>query len=141
MFDVDGYALYSLKTTGNFKADLGSRGDRERVVFSLKGDISVNGQDLSEKDMMYVPIGDNLRIESKSDSVIFVAEANASKKYDTYVKKYTEANKMKIGQPTFRRTVVQSITENDPGTDSSQDTWKILWENGAVPAPQARRQT
>jgi 5-deoxy-glucuronate isomerase len=115
MFDVDGYALYSLKTTGNFKADLGLRGDRERVVFSLQGDVSVNGQDLREKDMMYVPIGDNLLIESKGASVIFVAEASASKKYDPYVKKYAEANKMKIGQPTFRRTVVQSITENDPG--------------------------
>ena len=114
MFDVDGFALYSLKTSGNFKTDLGSRGDKERLVFSLKGDISVNGTDLREKDMMYLPLGEDARIESKSDSVIFIAETSASKKYEPYLKKYSEAQRMKIGQPTFRRTVVQTITESDP---------------------------
>jgi 5-deoxy-D-glucuronate isomerase len=114
MFDVDGYALYSVKTAGNFHADLGSRSDRERIVFSLKGEITANGLSLQEKDMMYVPIEEKLQIESKGPSVIFIAEADASRKYASYVKKYSEANRMKIGQPTFRRTVVQSITENDP---------------------------
>ena len=114
MFDVDGYALYSVKTAGNFHADLGSRSDKERIVLSLKGDITANGRGLQEKDMMYVPIEEKLQIESKGPSVIFIAEADASKKYPSYVKKYSEANRMKIGQPTFRRTVVQSITENDP---------------------------
>lgn len=115
MFDVDGFALYSMRSTIPYRTDFGARGDRERIVFSLKGEISVNGQDLQEKDMMYIPIGDDLRIATKREAAIFVAEATASKKYDAYVKKYSEANKMKIGQPTFRRTVVQSITENDPG--------------------------
>jgi 5-deoxy-glucuronate isomerase len=113
MFDVNGFSLYSLKTSGNFKTDLGSRGDRERLIFSLKGDISVNENNLREKDMMYLPVAEAARIESKGDSVIFVAETAASKKYEPYVKKYDSANKMKIGQPTFRRTVVQSVTEND----------------------------
>ena len=63
---------------------------------------------------MYLPLGDNARIESNSDSVIFIAESIGSKKYAPYVKKYADDQKMKIGQPTFRRTVVQSITESDP---------------------------
>jgi 5-deoxy-D-glucuronate isomerase len=114
MFDVDGYALYSLKTSGNYQTDLGTRSDKERLVFSLKGKFAANGQQLEEKDMMYVPIGEKLHIETKGPSMIFIAETSASKKYDPYVKKYSEASRMKIGQPTFRRTVVQSVTENDP---------------------------
>jgi len=114
MFDVDGYALYSLKTSGNFRTDLGARSDKERLVFSLKGNFTANGHALEEKDMMYIPIGEKLHIETKAPARIFIAETSASKKYETYVKKYSQANRMKIGQPTFRRTVVQSLTENDP---------------------------
>ncbi|MDA4131318.1 MAG: 5-deoxy-glucuronate isomerase [Thaumarchaeota archaeon] len=114
MFDVDGYALYSLKTSASYKSELPPRPDRERIVFSLKGDILINGRALHEKDMMYVPIGESVRLETKGDSVIFIAETSASERYETYVKPYAEANRMKIGQPTFRRTVVQSLTELDP---------------------------
>ncbi len=114
MFDLDGFALHCLKTAGNFNLDLKGISNKERLIFSLSRGISVNDTRLEEKDMMYLPLGDDARIESNSDSVIFIAESIGSKKYAPYVKRYVDDQKMKIGQPTFRRTVVQSITENDP---------------------------
>jgi len=113
MFDLDGFALHCIKTSGNFTQDVPGIANKERLIFSLKGEISVNGTRLAEKDMMYLSLGENARIESKGDSVIFIAETPGTKKYSPYVRKYADAPRMKIGQPTFRRTVVQSITEND----------------------------
>jgi len=106
--------MYSLKTNGPFSVDVSSVQDRERLVFSLKGNISVNSVELREKDMLYLPLGFTAKLETKGESVVFVAEAKGTKKYNSYVKKYAEVNRMNIGQPTFRRTVVQSLTENDP---------------------------
>jgi len=114
MFDLDGFALHCLKTSGKFSLDLPGLGSKERLIFSLKGDITVNGAALAEKDMIYLPLGVDAKIESSDEATIFVAETTGSKRYESYVKKYVEAQKMKIGQPTFRRTVVQSITESDP---------------------------
>ncbi|HXQ91891.1 MAG TPA: 5-deoxy-glucuronate isomerase [Nitrososphaerales archaeon] len=113
MFDLDGFTLHCLKTAGKFTLDLPGVSNKERLIFSLKGKFSVNGTRLAEKDMMYLPLGENARIESGEEAVIFVAETIGSKKFSPYVKKYVDAEKMKIGQPTFRRTVVQSITERD----------------------------
>ena len=103
MFDLDGFALHCLKTEGKFSLDLPGISNKERLIFSLKGGISVNGVRLEEKDMMYLPLGEDAKIESHGEAVIFVAETTGSKKYNSYVKKYVDAQKMKIGQPTFRR--------------------------------------
>ena len=74
----------------------------------------MNGTSLAEKDMMYLPLGEPARVKTKGSAVVFVADTKGSQKFAPYVKKYADAQKMKIGQPTFRRTVVQSITEADP---------------------------
>ena len=99
MFDLDGFALHCLKTAGKFGLDLAGLSNKERLIFSLKGKISVNGSRLDEKDMMYLPLGENARIESGEESVIYVAESIGSKKFSPYMKKYVDAQKMKIGQP------------------------------------------
>ncbi len=115
MYDYEGFALHCLKTSDSLEYDLAGAPGKERLVFSLSGEISVNGTSLAEKDMMYLPLGEAAKIKTRGSSVVFIAETNGTQKYKAYVKKYADAPKMKIGQPTFRRTVVQSITEADPG--------------------------
>jgi 5-deoxy-glucuronate isomerase len=114
MFDLDGFSLQCIKTSGSFEYDFPGAPNKERLVFSLNGAISVNGTPLAEKDMVYLPLGETARVKTQDRAVIFVSDTNGSQKYSTYVKKYADVQKMKIGQPTFRRTVVQSITESDP---------------------------
>jgi 5-deoxy-glucuronate isomerase len=114
MFDLNGFALHCLKTSGNFEAEVPAALGKERLIFSLSGKVSVNGTPLEEKDMMYLPVDEPARIKTSGAAVVFIAETKGTEKYRSYVKKYADAIKMKIGQPTFRRTVVQSITESDP---------------------------
>ncbi len=115
VFDYEGYSLYFYKSRSQFrkKLDLKSRG-KERLVFSLKGPIQVNGETLAEKDMMYLGLDSDIELNSPGESVVFVAETDAMTKYDSYIRKYKDASRMKIGQPTFRRTVVVTIGEKDP---------------------------
>ncbi len=113
MFDFDGFSLQCLKTSESFDIGIPGLPGKERLVFSLSGKISVNDTPLSEKDMMYLPLGEAAKIRTGGSAVVFIADTNGSQKYTSYVKKYSDAQKMKIGQPTFRRTVVQSITEAD----------------------------
>jgi 5-deoxy-glucuronate isomerase len=114
MFDLDGFSLQCLKTSGESEFDFAGTPGKERLVFSLSGGASVNGNRLAEKDMMYLPLGEAAKVKTDSSAVIFVAESTGTQKYTEYVKKYADVQKMKIGQPTFRRTVVQSIMESDP---------------------------
>jgi len=114
MYDLDGFGLQCLKTSGPLEYDLAGTPSKERLIFSLIGEISVNDTPLAEKDMMYLPLGEAARIKTQKSAVVFVAETLGTQKYKAYVKKYADAPKMKIGQPTFRRTVVQTITEADP---------------------------
>lgn len=114
MFDLDGFSLQCLKTDHGLQLDIPGMPGKERLIFSLSGRISVNDTALSEKDMIYLPIGEAAKIKTEGDAVVFITETKGSVKYDAYVRKYSEVNKMKIGQPTFRRTVVQSVTEQDP---------------------------
>ena len=115
MFDLSGFSLWGLKTgEKGFDYDLAGSPGKERLVFSLKGEISVNGTPLQVKDMMYLPLGEAAKIKSAGPATLFIAETTGSEMYQPYLKKYSDAQKMKIGQPTFRRTVVQSITESDP---------------------------
>jgi 5-deoxy-glucuronate isomerase len=114
IFDVDGFALYNLKTNSHFSTTLPAKPGRERVIFSLKGDVSVNGVHLNEKDMMYLPVETETRIETQGESVVYAAEAQGSKNFREYVKRYSEDERMRIGQTTFKRTVVQAVTEKDP---------------------------
>lgn len=113
MFDLDGFSLHCLKTDKSFELDLPGALGKERLIFSLSGPISVNGTSLAEKDMMYLPIGDPAKIRTQGNAVVFITSTSGSVKYEPYMKKYSDVQKMKIGQPTFRRTVVQSITESD----------------------------
>jgi|SRR5579872_6731257 len=113
MFDLNGFSLQSLKTSGAFEYTFPGVPGKERLVFSLSGGVSVNGSRLAEKDMMYLPLGESAKVKTEDSSVVFVTESRGTQKYASYVKKYVDAQRMKIGQPTFRRTVVQSITEAD----------------------------
>lgn len=114
VFDYEGYSLYSYKSRSPFrkKLDLRSQG-KEKLVFSLKGKIEANGEHLEEKDMMYVPEGSEIELACESDCIVFVASTEASAKYSSYVKKYKDAERMKIGQPSYRRSVVVTIGEKD----------------------------
>jgi 5-deoxy-D-glucuronate isomerase len=116
VFDFNGFSMRSLKADKQLSLDLGPSPEMERLLFSLKGGVSVNGTPLEERDMMYLPvgIGSSTTLDASAGSIIFLAEASGSKKYTQYVKKYKEAARMNIGQPTFRRVVVQSLTEGDP---------------------------
>jgi 5-deoxy-glucuronate isomerase len=114
MYDLDGFGLQCLKTLWPLEYDFAGTPSKERLIFSLSGEISVNGAPLAEKDMMYLPLGETAKIKTQKSAVVFVAETLGAQKYKAYVKKYADAPKMKIGQPTFRRTVVQTITEADP---------------------------
>lgn len=114
VFDYNGFAEYCLNADRAVKVDLGVKPNKERLVFSLKGELSVNGRELSEKDMMYLPIGSPGLLETKGSAIAFVAESSGSKKYEPYVIKYSGAPRMNIGQQSFRRTVVQTITEKEP---------------------------
>jgi|GEM_PF-356076 5-deoxy-D-glucuronate isomerase len=116
IFEYEGYAIYCYKSRSGFEKkfmNLDRRG-KERIVFSLKGQIQVNGYELEEKDMAYVPIGQDIEIGSRGETVMFVAETDGTNKYDPYVRRYKEASRMQIGQPTFRRSVVVTIGEKDP---------------------------
>lgn len=115
MFNLNGFSLHCLKTDHPLEYTFPGSPGKERLVFSLSGTISVNGTRLAEKDMMYLGIGEAGTVKSDGKSVLFVSETNGTKKYGSYVKKYADAQKLKIGQPTFRRTVVSSIMESDPG--------------------------
>jgi 5-deoxy-D-glucuronate isomerase len=114
VFEYQGYSLYSYKSRSKFrkKLDLKTNG-KERLVFSLKGSILVNGMWLGEKDMAYVPVGTGIEIGSEGEAVIFVAETDGATAYNQYVKKYTEAERLHVGQPTFRRSVIVTIGEKD----------------------------
>ena len=114
VFTFGDYSLYSIKNTGQHRETLPAKDKQERLIFSLNGSITVNGVNLKEKDMMYVPIGTKAEVSADTPSVIFIAESSGTKKYDQYVKSYSEATKIQIGQPTFRRTVVTSVGEKDP---------------------------
>jgi len=114
MFDLDGFSLRCLKTSSVFEYEFPGVAGKERLVFPLLGGVTVNGTSLAEKDMMYLPLGEPARVKTNGSAVVFVADTKGSQKFAPYVKKYADAQKMKIGQPTFRRTVVQSITEADP---------------------------
>ncbi len=116
IFEYEGYSIYCYKSRSGFEKkfmNLDRRG-KERIVFSLKGQIHVNGNELEEKDMAYVPIGQDIEIGSRGETVMFVAETDGTNKYDPYVRRYKEATRMQIGQPTFRRSVVVTIGEKDP---------------------------
>jgi 5-deoxy-D-glucuronate isomerase len=118
VFDYNGYALYSYKSSGSQKFTRKMKFEsskKERVVFSLEGPIRVNGLDLEEKDMLYIPTGsEEIEVASDRKCVIFIAETYGETKYHQYVRKYAEAQRMSIGQPTFRRSVVVTIGEKDP---------------------------
>lgn len=116
VFEYRGYNLYSHKSRSQFSKKLTfDSSKKERIVFSLKGRIRANGIALEEKDMIYLPVGSSeMKLESFEESVIFIAETDGEEKYDQYVKKYKDANKMPIGHPTYRRSVVVSIGEKDP---------------------------
>jgi 5-deoxy-D-glucuronate isomerase len=116
VFEYRGYSLYSYKSSSRFSKELRFDSTRkERIVFSLEGKIRANGLDLEEKDMFYLPVGTlDVKLESPEEAVIFIAETDGENKFDQYVKKYADASKMSIGQPTYRRSVVVSIGEKDP---------------------------
>jgi 5-deoxy-D-glucuronate isomerase len=116
VFDYHGYSLYEYKSRDQFSREIPfDSKEKERLVFSLRGAISVNGIDLDEKDMMYIPRGiSKLNLSSANGSVIYIAETIGTKKYDQYVKRYKDAPRMSIGQPTYRRSVVVTIGEKDP---------------------------
>jgi 5-deoxy-glucuronate isomerase len=116
VFDYHGYSLYSYKSHSQFSKRLTFDSvQKERLVFSLKGPMRVNGVNLDEKDMMYVPVGrSEVEIGSLVESVIYVAETDGATRYHQYIKRYKEAPRMAIGQPTFRRSVVVTIGEKDP---------------------------
>jgi 5-deoxy-glucuronate isomerase len=114
VFDYKGFLLHSYKSRAAFTKNFKLNPEKEKIVFSLKGGIKVNGKELEEKDMMYLPKGSEVKVESSGESVIFIAESDASEKYAPYVKKYRDTEKLKIGQPTFRRSVVTMIGEKDP---------------------------
>jgi 5-deoxy-glucuronate isomerase len=116
VFEYRGYNLYSYKSRSRFSKEIRfDSTEKERIVFSLKGKIRANGVDLEEKDMIYLPVGSpGVELESLGESVIFIAETDGEKKYEQYVKKYADAVKMSIGQPTYRRSVVVSIGEKEP---------------------------
>lgn len=116
VFDFNGYSLYSYKSSSQFTKKLHfDSTNKERIIFSLKGAVQANGVELGEKDMMYVPLGSSeLEIGSDGQSLIYVAETDATDRYDQYVRRYRDAVRMPIGQPTYRRSVVVSISEKDP---------------------------
>ncbi len=113
VFDQNNFAIYTIKNIGPHKIQLVPKEDRERLVFSLKGGITVNQNSLKEKDMAYVSKGQGVVIDAENDAVIYIAEALAKTKYESYVKKYADAERINIGEPTYRRTVVTSIGENE----------------------------
>jgi 5-deoxy-glucuronate isomerase len=113
LFDLDGFCLYSLKTR-NLPTQTLPLTDKERLVFSLKGQIRCNDQNLLPKDMMYVTSGEKVELSFDGETVAFIAETGAAHKHASYVKRYKDAQRMKIGQPTFRRSVVVMIGEKDP---------------------------
>lgn len=104
-----------MKTLEPFALTVPSKAGTEHLIFTLKGSASVNGVLLEEKDMMYLSVDEIARIETESECILYVAEAKGSRKFPQYVKKYSDTDRMKIGQPTFRRTVVELISEKDPG--------------------------
>jgi 5-deoxy-glucuronate isomerase len=114
VFDYGGFSLCNFQSSAGSEFRFDRSNHKERLAFSLSGEIQVNGQDLDEKDIAYLPIGSDLEISSKEASVVFVAETEGERKYEPYVKKYKEATRMPVGKETFRRTVVVSVGEKDP---------------------------
>jgi 5-deoxy-glucuronate isomerase len=114
IFGRDGFALYGFKSRGAQQFHAPSKPDKERLVFALKGSIKMNETLLQTKDMAYVPLGTDIEVEADAGSITYVAEASGAKRYDPYIKKYKEAQRLDIGQPTFRRTVIVVIGEGDP---------------------------
>jgi 5-deoxy-D-glucuronate isomerase len=114
VFEYQGFELYTFKNIGPHNIRLLPKKEKERLVFTLKGTITVNGKEVGEKDMAYVPIGDRAEIAAAGDAVIYVAEAQAERKHDFYVKKYADADRKKLGHAPFQRTVVTVIGEKEP---------------------------
>ncbi|HZW55369.1 MAG TPA: 5-deoxy-glucuronate isomerase [Nitrososphaerales archaeon] len=116
IFDHQGYAMYCYKSRSRFTKKLSNLAPngKERIVFSLKGPILVNGNKLEEKDMAYIPVDQSVEIGSDGEAILFIAETHGAKKYDPYIRRYKDAPRMQIGQPTFRRSVVVTIGEKDP---------------------------
>jgi len=114
VFDFNGFAIYNFKNIGPHRIELTPKEDKERLLFTLKGSIKANDIVLEEKDMAYVPSGQDIVINADSDSVIYTAEAATRKKYEFYVKKYRDAQRIQVGEQTYRRTVITSIGEKDP---------------------------
>jgi 5-deoxy-glucuronate isomerase len=113
VFDYNGFALYCFRSQGKFRQILSGSG-KERIVFSLNGQISANGLDLEEKDMAYYPSDLPIELQGEQDSVVFVAETDGRVRYDPYIKKYKDASRMSIGQTTYRRSVIVMVGEKDP---------------------------
>lgn len=115
VFDYDGFSLHSFKNhLAEEELSLGPFENKEMLVFSLRNEIIVNGERLSEKDTAYIPITTKLNLSTpREGSVVFIAESLGKKKYEFYVKRYSESQRMSIGKPTFRRTVIITIGENE----------------------------
>ncbi len=114
VFEYYGFAIYNFKNIGPHRIQLTPNQDKERLVFTLKGSIFVNDNSLGEKDMAYLPMGERIALNADSNSVIYIAEAPAKNKHDFYIKQYRDADRVLVGEQTYRRTVITSIRENDP---------------------------
>ncbi|MFP3280276.1 MAG: 5-deoxy-glucuronate isomerase [Vulcanisaeta sp.] len=112
VFDYGGFSMYNLKATEALDIVFNAK-KVERLIFPLKGSVIVNGENLNEKDMAYVPIDTEVSLRVNKDSVVYIAEAPAQTKYEFYVKRLKDAESYFIDQPGYRRTVVVMIGEGD----------------------------
>jgi len=113
VFDNNGFKLSRFESTKQANLHLGIPENKERVVFTLKGTVRVNGRVMEERDVAYIPLGEQLDLEMNSGSLTFIVETYATEKYASYFKKYLEAPRTSSGQDSFQRTIVVSIGLQD----------------------------
>jgi len=115
IFSYQWFSLYNYKASEASAFRLEARGDVERLVVLLKGEARVNGSTLGERDMAYIPVGQEGYVEAAKGSIIYIAESRASNRHPFYVKRFSESYWYDVGAGSYRRRVYVTIGEGDPG--------------------------
>lgn len=100
----NGVALHFIQSKSSSNAKISTAKGSEKLIIPLKGSVEFLNLKAEEKDIIYVPKGvEDLNILFEKGSAIYVVEAPSNIESKAYVKKFSNAKYIDVGEGYFRR--------------------------------------
>jgi 5-deoxy-glucuronate isomerase len=88
-------------------------GEEERLLFSLTGEVDLDGEQLGTRDMAYIPPGEGANVSLRAPADVYIASASSSSAARRFVKRFRGASVVESGLDNYRRTITVMIDIDD----------------------------